>query len=146
MKDKTLSTSTKGGGAAGTLHWMAPELLDGDDVSHTEACDIYSLAIVFWELAMRMPPYEGKTAKEIYKYVVLQEEREEIPQDCPAKFRSLITQCWSAIPAQRPSTKAIIEDLETQRQALGSGEATTGPSGYRDNTDSMASGVQRKLT
>lgn len=39
----------------GTYNWMAPELIRGDPVS--EKCDIYSFAMVLYEMLAKKIPY-----------------------------------------------------------------------------------------
>jgi ankyrin repeat protein len=113
IKDTALATtSTAGGSAAGTLHWMAPELLDRENPHYTTACEVYSLAILLWELSSRKMPYEGKTAKQIFASVVLREERETIPADSPPQFAALITNCWKQTAEDRPLIETIIQTLE----------------------------------
>ena len=41
----------------GTFAWMAPEVLENQP--YDERADIYSFAIVLWELAMKEEPFRG---------------------------------------------------------------------------------------
>ncbi|MFA6037776.1 MAG: protein kinase [Legionellales bacterium] len=128
MKDKLSASTSTVNSAAGTLHWMAPELLDEENIPHTTACDVYSLGILLWEIYSRKIPYDGKTGKQIYQHVVLQEKRETINQDCPVKFKNLITQCWAPDKNARPAAVDVVKDLESQRNTANSSNATS--SGY----------------
>lgn len=44
-------------GNCGTVQWMAPEVLASE--KYAEPADVYSFAIVCWELLTRICPYEG---------------------------------------------------------------------------------------
>lgn len=41
----------------GTYQWMAPEVIKG--FKYTEKADVFSFAVIMWELATRKPPYYG---------------------------------------------------------------------------------------
>jgi serine/threonine protein kinase len=41
----------------GTYQWMAPEVIRG--FKYTEKADVFSFAVIMWELATRKPPYYG---------------------------------------------------------------------------------------
>ena len=43
-------------GLAGTFHWMAPEVLQSD-ANYSYKADVYSYAIVMWEIMAREPPF-----------------------------------------------------------------------------------------
>lgn len=45
------------GGVRGTLPWMAPELLNGSSSLVSEKVDVFSFAIVMWELLTGEEPY-----------------------------------------------------------------------------------------
>ena len=55
-------------GLAGTFHWMAPEVLQSDE--YTYKADIYSYAIVLWEIICREPPFKTWKPHEIITKVV----------------------------------------------------------------------------
>merc|ERR1712087_776836 len=47
-------------GCVGTHHWMAPEVLRGEEYS--KASDVYSFGMVVWEMVSRKIPFDGYTA------------------------------------------------------------------------------------
>ena len=71
-------------GAAGTFHWMAPEVLINKP--YTVKADVYSYGIVLWEIITRRKPYEGINTAMIGYNVVHCNVRPDIrfvPRDCP---------------------------------------------------------------
>ena len=95
-------------GVSGTLQWKAPELLKFGKPSKTS--DIYSLGVVFWELATRCVPYEDSDEAIIYQGVKAG-QRLEIPTDVPHTFASMISIAWSQEPNKRPTAQAIIKEI-----------------------------------
>jgi serine/threonine protein kinase len=47
----------------GTIHWMAPEVLTGNQ--YNESADIYSVGVVIWELFTGQCPYDGMKQVEV---------------------------------------------------------------------------------
>lgn len=94
-------------------HWMAPELLDNKQYSIK--VDVYSYAIVLWEICARKTPYnELSNPMAIVKHVTIEKKRPNmasIPPDCPPPMIELMTQCWAEDPNLRPSFTEIIERL-----------------------------------
>jgi serine/threonine protein kinase len=86
--------------ALGTLHWMAPELLDNKQYSLK--VDVYSFAVVMWEICARRTPYfELSNPMAIMKYVTIDKKRPNmtiIDANCPAKLLELIQICWQEDP------------------------------------------------
>ena len=82
-------------GMAGTFHWMAPEVLGG--MPYTIKADVYSYAIVLWEIITRKKPYEGMDPRKIMNLVLNLKQRPDqtcIPSDCPPLvFFVLISSC-----------------------------------------------------
>jgi serine/threonine protein kinase len=123
---KKESNSTQGG-SVGTVQWMAPELFERKP-KYTQKSDIYSLGMTFWEIASRQIPFADASSNGIISAWVEQGEREEIPEDCPKKFKSLIFSCWKgegakAIdkpwqgkPSDRPTARQITDYLRSNEE------------------------------
>ena len=47
----------------GTIHWMAPEVLTGNQ--YNESADIYSVGVVIWEMFTGQCPYDGMKQVEV---------------------------------------------------------------------------------
>lgn len=96
----------------GTLLYKAPETFIGSN--RTEKVDVYSFAILSYEVTTSMVPYNlynpnGMCIKEL----VLKKIRPEFKNDCNVnpKFQDLIKQCWSGNPNDRPSFDYIYDSL-----------------------------------
>jgi tRNA A-37 threonylcarbamoyl transferase component Bud32 len=94
----------------GTLQWKAPEILKFGKPS--KASDIYSLGIVFWELATGCVPYEELDEATISQGVK-DGERLRIPNDVPLDFASIISSAWSQEPSKRPTSQELIHHIMT---------------------------------
>ena len=98
----------------GTPGYMAPEVFDGDG-RISEKCDIYSLGIVLCELMAResgWPPEEYRHVAQVIVAVLNHNKRPRIPEECPPELQRLITKCWGAEPARRPSATEVRQQLE----------------------------------
>ena len=50
-------------GKVGTPHWMAPEILRGEQ--YKEAADVYSFGVILWELVTCEIPHRGRSVPQI---------------------------------------------------------------------------------
>jgi serine/threonine protein kinase/WD40 repeat protein/GTPase SAR1 family protein len=97
--------------------WTAPEVLRGEP--YNENCDVYSFAVILWELLTAKPFFgEIRFNSEIEK-MVLRGERPKIPVDCPRLYEGLITKCWNDEVAQRVSFAHIVVILGKISEVLG---------------------------
>ncbi|CAF4523718.1 unnamed protein product, partial [Rotaria socialis] len=94
--------------SVGTLQWKAPEVLKFGKPS--KASDVYSLGIVFWELATERVPYEELDEATISQGVKAG-ERLKIPSDVPHDYTSLISNAWSQEPSDRPTSEQLIQQI-----------------------------------
>ncbi|KAM9950386.1 hypothetical protein ACTFIT_011636 [Dictyostelium discoideum] len=94
----------------GTPCWTAPEVLRNDP--YTEKADVFSFAIVLWEIVTREDPYQGMPTFQIVISVGQHKLRPIVPPQVSAPFTRLITECWSEDPQQRPSFQEIVKRLE----------------------------------
>ena len=92
-----------------TLPWTAPEALRCE--GHSDKSDIYSLGIVYWELATREIPYDGHQNAVIREFV-LAGDRLKIPEMTPLHFSEVIQKCWSHNPNNRPNSSHVIDLIE----------------------------------
>lgn len=110
-------------GKQGTPLWMSPQMLSGDPSG--EMCDVYSFAIVMWEILTRQLPYKGEKSFHVTAAVVRGEKRPALPElsslnKFEQRFVQLMTTCWAQNPKDRfPFTK-IIETLEQLSSDLSS--------------------------
>jgi len=99
---------------AGTYHWMAPEVLDGQ--KYDEKVDVYSYGICLFELLARRIPYDGSGLEPVSIAVAVSKGRRPdiscIPQNCPADLRFTMECCWSHSPDGRPGFDTILETLK----------------------------------
>ncbi|CAL1279894.1 unnamed protein product [Larinioides sclopetarius] len=103
---RTNMTNTKGSAA-----WMAPEVFEGSQYS--EKCDIFSWAIILWEVLTRKKPYhDGRRATAFgIMWAVSQGRRPLLIAGCPKFLENLMTRCWSQNPDVRPSMSTIQAEL-----------------------------------
>ena len=98
-------------GAAGTPLWMSPEVLEQQPF--TEKVDVYSFALVLWELLTRRRPYaEVTTALELRQHVCVRQLRPPIPRGTNARMAALLEACWSSLPRSRPAFHQIVRQLD----------------------------------
>ena len=108
------SPSKQAAETVGSLRWMAPEIL-GLKPKYTPASDIFALAMVLWELASREIPYGDAPAESIIRDAVKGGEREDIPDDCPEGFATIIQMAWAQEAAMRPSAEEVIKQLQAMQ-------------------------------
>jgi len=94
----------------GTVHWMAPEVFQGDG-SYTAAIDVFSFGIILWEIVARRIPYTDLQTWAIPEKVV-DGLRPIIPEDCPTDLKQLMESCWDDAPERRPSFSQISNKLK----------------------------------
>eukprot|EP00048_Salpingoeca_helianthica_P013845 m.209283 g.209283 ORF g.209283 m.209283 type:complete len:1267 (+) comp15552_c1_seq11:120-3920(+) len=102
---RTRTHLTKG---IGTPLWMAPEIMAGK--KYGPAADVYSFAIVLWEIASQSEPWPDVQGAFIVSQLLQRlEAGERLPlgSDWPSDITTCMQQCWLFDPTQRPSFAAI---------------------------------------
>lgn len=93
----------------GTPKWAAPEVLRNE--VYTTKADVYSFAIILWEITTRQDPFPGMSAFELIVQVGKHGLRPgQIPDSNP--LGNLILECWDDNPKLRPSFERILSILE----------------------------------
>ena len=93
----------------GPVKWTAPEALDG---SFTFASDVWSYGVAIWELATGLKPFNDLTGAQA-AVAIARGTRLARPSQAlvPDAMWLLLTRCWRAEPAERPTTDKLIADL-----------------------------------
>lgn len=99
----------------GTYRWMAPEVINHQP--YDQKADVFSFAIVLWELVTAKVPYDNMTPLQA-ALGVRQGLRPELPKTAHPKILSLMQRCWDADPGNRPSFSKIRIELEGLQQEV----------------------------
>ncbi|CAK9102821.1 unnamed protein product [Durusdinium trenchii] len=100
---------------AGTKHWMAPEMWAGS--TYDEKVDVFSYAMVIYEIICREVPFEDEEPTDVGKYTVagLRPDMDAVPPDCPVELIKIMKACWAQDPSERPSFPKVLEGIEALR-------------------------------
>jgi serine/threonine protein kinase len=94
----------------GSPYWMSPEMLSGEP--YTEATDVYSLAIVLWEILTGSTPFPQASRSDLKRLIVECGERPTIPTNVPAVFKQVLESGWQTDARRRPTAQHIVNSLE----------------------------------
>jgi serine/threonine protein kinase/TPR repeat protein len=103
---------TRTGSIVGTLAYMAPEQLRGEEGD--ESCDLYSLAIVLYEMLSGSPPFNATSEYDLMQAQINQRPDRLIPRvpGLDGGVESALMRALSKKPAQRfPSVRAFSDAL-----------------------------------
>jgi serine/threonine protein kinase len=101
-------------GVIGTAFWRAPEVLqqlkqDVTPVILTDKADVYSYAMLCYEILTGSIPFEGHRQSDYD--LVLSGTRPELPAILSERLRRLLESCWQTAPEQRPDFAQITSVL-----------------------------------
>ncbi|NWZ73132.1 MERTK kinase, partial [Acrocephalus arundinaceus] len=103
------------------VKWIALESLA--DRVYTTKSDVWAFGITMWEIATRgMTPYPGVQNHEIYEYL-FHGQRLKKPEDCLDELYEIMSECWRADPATRPTFSQLKVQLEKLLENLPSTKA-----------------------
>lgn len=113
MKEKSNADWGKMTIAAGTCHWMAPEVFQG--TRYDEKVDIYSYSMILFEILCQEIPFEDEEPAAVQKLATegIRPDLEAVPPDCPDLLRELMITSWNADPRHRPPFDTIVNLLDT---------------------------------
>jgi serine/threonine protein kinase len=107
-EDASTELKTAPGAALGTLPYMAPEQIGGEEV--TPAADIFSLGIVIYEMISGRRPFSGANSSEIVGAILAKDPPPL--QGCPAPLESIVAKCLKKMPEQRYANAGeLVADL-----------------------------------
>ena len=100
----------------GTYRWMPPEVIRHEVYSF--AADVYSFALVVWQLVTHEIPFKNHSQIEAAGKVAVESARPPFPQKTPELIVALITTCWRECPDERLSFAQIAVELKEIHKVL----------------------------
>jgi serine/threonine protein kinase len=94
----------------GNLPYIAPEVIAGKQV--TKASDIYSFAILMWEISSGQPPFINYEHDYYLATNIINGIRPRIVSGTPLEYENLMKQCWDADPLKRPNSRPLWEKMD----------------------------------
>jgi hypothetical protein len=121
VNDATESFGPLEGAIAGTLSYMAPEVLRGQAGDHRS--DLWALGVVLYEAASGQLPFRGATNLEVSS-AIFREPPPPLPDRIPPGLWAVIQRCLAKEPAQRYQQAG---EVQAALEALQSHSMTTPP-------------------
>uniref|UniRef100_U9USB2 Protein kinase domain-containing protein n=1 Tax=Rhizophagus irregularis (strain DAOM 181602 / DAOM 197198 / MUCL 43194) TaxID=747089 RepID=U9USB2_RHIID len=94
----------------GNLPYIAPEVIIGKE--YTFASDIYSIAILMWEISSGQTPFNNYEHDYDLAMNIVNGMRPKIRTEIPSKYKELMKQCWDADPLKRPDANTLNEEIQ----------------------------------
>ncbi|POG72937.1 kinase-like domain-containing protein [Rhizophagus irregularis DAOM 181602=DAOM 197198] len=93
----------------GNLPYIAPVVISGKQT--TKASDIYSIAMLMWEISSGQPPFINYEHDYDLAMNIINGIRPRIVSGTPLEYESLMKQCWDADPLKRPDAYTLCKKL-----------------------------------
>ncbi|CAG9764929.1 unnamed protein product [Ceutorhynchus assimilis] len=92
------------------IKWMSPESINFR--RFTTASDVWMFGVCIWEILMLgVKPFQGVKNNDVIGKIE-NGERLPLPESCPPRLYSLMSQCWAYEPSKRPAFREIREILQ----------------------------------
>jgi len=95
---ETLTARTEPGLVLGTVPYMSPEQVRGQEVDYRS--DIFSFGLILYQLLTGGRAFTGDTSVEIMT-AILKQDAPELPDTIPAPIREIVAHCLEKNPANR---------------------------------------------
>lgn len=100
----------------GSLRYMAPEVALGEP--YDLRADVYSFAVVFWQICSLTVPYASHDIQMHADLVVSKGNRPKLERSWPFSWRQLMSLCWSQDIFDRPDFIHIVQTLDAELEVL----------------------------
>jgi hypothetical protein len=70
-------------------------------------CDVFSFAILLWEMLALRPSFKGMDPSDFVERVVIGKEREAVPKVSPPLTKLMLQEAWDDNPRNRPDMKRV---------------------------------------
>ncbi|GBC11239.1 kinase-like domain-containing protein [Rhizophagus irregularis DAOM 181602=DAOM 197198] len=101
-------------GIYGNLPYIAPEVIANKET--TFASDIYSIAMLMWEISSGQPPFINLEHDCDLALRIINGMRPKIIPRTPYEYRILMEQCWDADPVKRPKIDYLLNEIEKMKR------------------------------
>ena len=109
-------------GYTGSCRYMAPEIAKNKPYNHS--IDVYSFAVLLWQLFALAKPYENYTYNMHQRYVVHEGHRPKIDEAWPQEIQALLKKCWSSKIPKRLSASETLEIIKGLLIRIRGGDAS----------------------
>ena len=107
VNDKKMTAET------GSYRWMAPEVIRHE--AYDSRCDVYSFAILSWEMLTYRVPFENMMPVEAAFAVAKGAKRPPIPERCEGTpIQQMLEVCWDQQAKNRPSFAELKVALDAE--------------------------------
>lgn len=103
-------------GNTGSLRYMAPEV--AQKKPYNEKADVYSFAIVLWQMARDKVPFKGMTRDMFMTDVIIGGERPKLDKSWPRSFSNMLVKSWDPDHRMRPSFAELVVEIDALLGAL----------------------------
>ncbi|RIA80243.1 kinase-like domain-containing protein [Glomus cerebriforme] len=97
------------GNLYGNLPYIAPEVMNGKEC--TFASDIYSIAMLMWEISSGQPPFANYKHDYDLAMNIINGMRPKIVSETPFEYKKLMEQCWDDDPLKRPDINTLYDTI-----------------------------------
>ena len=123
----------------GSYRWMAPEVIRHEE--YDKRCDVYSFAILAWEMLTYRVPFDNMMPVEAAFAVAREAKRPPIPSEwSQCSISEMLKACWHQDATKRPPFAAICTALEEEIDMLQQQKARDMEGGSRQSMEEDVSG------
>jgi len=97
-------------GETGSLRYMAPEVALG--MLYNAKADVYSLALITWQMVQGTKPFQGMSRKDFFHHVVHRHFRPPVDPKWPAALSAIILRAWDPDQLKRPTAREYVDALK----------------------------------
>ena len=106
-----------------SYRYMAPEVFQ-EGKSYNEHCDVYSFAILLWQMMVLEQPYRNMNDETTFVKIVFEKHgRPELKKVLQPRCQALLKKAWHTVPSERPSMSNICSELRRMTMEIEFGES-----------------------
>lgn len=98
--------------------WAPPEMFDDVENGLTEKADVYSFAVIFFELLTKRVPFQEVSSSQLPS-LKASGQLPQIPEGVPSDCGEFILHCCAAKPGARPSMSGVVARVRELTQSHG---------------------------